>query len=432
MRFKHNQLGKLLSASGARVLGRMLFNCHLGISVCLLAAMALTAARAARADAVYTWGSNGSYQLGGDTGNPAGLVKLYSLSKGVTAIAAGGQHSLAVQDGGLFAWGRGAEGELGIGQQVRQLSTPVAVNGLSSGATAIAGGATHSLAVVNGSVFAWGANLHGQLGDGTNTWRFAPLPVVGLSSGVTAIAGGNSHSLAIKDGGVYAWGDNVSGELGDGTRIQRTSPVAVTGLSEGVTAIAAGNLHSLALQNGGVYGWGLNYDGELGDGTKTSRLVPIAVPLLTSSVTSIAGGDMHSLAVKNGNVYAWGDNVHGQLGDGTRTARYTPELIDPTDLHDIIAVAASFASSYALSSDGTVWDWGENGVYQLGLGNGKSWYQTPQRRLPPSGYVFTSIDASAAGSHVVATLTAVPEPSACSLIALVAGAILARRRRYRA
>ncbi|MBI5299281.1 MAG: RCC1 repeat-containing protein, partial [Deltaproteobacteria bacterium] len=206
-------------------------------------------------------------------------------------------------------------------------STPVQVSGLS-GITAIAGGSSHSLALKsNGTVWAWGYNGSGQLGDGTTTERDTPVQVSGLS-GVTAIASGNGHGLALKsDGTVWTWGYNTYGQLGDGTTTERHTPVQVLGSLSGVTAIAGGfsNNHSLALKSDGtVWAWGANDFGQLGDGTTTERHTPVQVSDL-SGVTAIAGGSVHSLALKSdGTVWAWGYNSNGQLGDGSTTERDTP------------------------------------------------------------------------------------------------------------
>jgi len=114
--------------------------------------------------------------------------------------------------------------------------------------TAIAGGLLHSLALKSdGTVRAWGQNTSGQSGNGTVTFGSnTPVQVSGLS-GVAAIAGGDIHSLALKsDGTVWAWGYNLDGELGNGTYTDSNTPVEVSGLS-GVTVIAGGGFHSLAL-----------------------------------------------------------------------------------------------------------------------------------------------------------------------------------------
>lgn len=182
-------------------------------------------------------------------------------------------------------------------------TTPVAVSGLS-GVTSIAAGSGHSLAVLSsGSVMTWGQNNDGQLGDGTTARSSTPIPVTGLSD-ARAVAGGYEHSLALlSDGSVMAWGDSAVGQLGDGVfsgpetceASCSTKPVAVTGLS-GVTAIAAGSVHSMALlSNGTVMAWGRNGFGELGDGTATTTGcwcmdAPVAVNGL-SGVTALAAED---------------------------------------------------------------------------------------------------------------------------------------------
>ena len=331
----------------------------------------------------------------------------------------------------LKAWGDNGSGELGNGGHTDPNPTPVAVTGMSSGVTAIATGYCHSLAVQNGGLYAWGWNGLGQLGNGTSdNVSTTPVAVTNMSSGVTAVAAGYYHSLAVKNGGLYAWGYNDHGQLGNGTTTQENTRVAVTGMSSGVTAIAAGNFHSLALQNGKLYAWGDNDDGQLGNGTTTSSSTPFTVTGLSSGVTAIAAGSYHSLAVQNGNVYAWGYNFYGQLGDGTTVNHSTPEEIDPNDLHNIVAVAAGVEFSYALSSNGSLWAWGYSQEGELGSFFGQD-YPTPEHLLPPSGYLYTSIAAGADGAFVLATLAPVPEPASLSLLALGLLPLLARPRRHR-
>ena len=195
----------------------------------------------------------------------------------------------------------------------------------------IACGAYHTIALKSdGTVWAWGANQAGQLGDGTHIDNtdiiHAGIPVqVSSLSGVTAIAGGRDHTAALKsDGTVWAWGYNYYGQLGDGTTTNSYTPVQVSSLS-GVTAIAGGYYHTIALKSDGtVWTWGNNDIGQLGDGTTNNRLTPVQVSGL-SGVTAIAGGYSHTIALKSGGtVWAWGYNKDGQLGNVTIKNWSTP------------------------------------------------------------------------------------------------------------
>jgi alpha-tubulin suppressor-like RCC1 family protein len=320
----------------------------------------------------WAWGRNTSGQLGdGSTTSRPAPIQVSDLND-ATALAGGEYFSLALKsDGTVWAWGEGANGQLGNGSPYDQY-TPVQVSVLS-GVHAIAAGDSHSLALKSdGTLRAWGYNAYGQLGDGTTISRSTPVPVSDLT-GIIAIAGGGlytsytSHSLALNaNGTVWAWGKNHTGQLGDGTTTERHTPVQVSDLYS-VTAISAGILHSLALKsNGTVWAWGNNSQGRLGDGTTTHHYTPVQVSDLTQ-IIAIAGGGNHSLALKSGGtVWAWGYNKFGQLGDGTTADRYTP--VQVSDLTNIVAIACGQYHSLALQSNGTVWAWGYNVYGQLGDG----------------------------------------------------------------
>jgi alpha-tubulin suppressor-like RCC1 family protein len=174
------------------------------------------------------------------------------------------------------------------------VATPVQVSGLAA-VTAIAGGQDHSLALKsNGTVWAWGKGQSGQLGDGNfystgNLGVATPVQVIGLTN-VTAIAAGGIHSLALKaDGTVWAWGDNQSGQLGNGIFfIGEAAPVQVIGLSK-IVAIACAGSHNLALESlpdGVIWAWGSGANGEVGDGNFYPGSV--ATPVQVSFLTTVA------------------------------------------------------------------------------------------------------------------------------------------------
>ena len=333
-----------------------------------------------------SFGGNAAGQLGdGSTvaRSMAGTVALPGAAVPVQ-VAAGAAHSLVLaSDGQAFAFGSNASGQLGDGSTTQRNSAVAVLMPAGMTFTTLAAGAQHSLAIgSNATVYAWGANESGQLGDGSTTQRTAPV-AVGLPAGITpaALAAGLQHSLALgSDGQLYGWGANLYGQLGDGSTTQRNSPVAVS-LATGVSAVAvaAGDQHSLAIgSDDKLYAWGYNNRGQLGDGTTTRRTAPVVVNL-PAGVTprALAAGSLHSLALgSDGQVYAWGRNANGQLGDGSTTQRTSPVALSLPAGVTALAIEAGASHSLALGSDGKLYSWGLNDAGQLGNGS------TAQRLSP--------------------------------------------------
>jgi alpha-tubulin suppressor-like RCC1 family protein len=328
-------------------------------------------------DVAQAWGLNTDGELGDGTTATSDVPVEVSGLRGVTAIAAGARHTLALlEDGTVMSWGENFFGQLGDGTTANS-GKPVEVSGLHEVA-AIAAGERDSFALLrDGGVVAWGHNAHGQLGSATTEDSDVPVAVEGLSN-VVAISAGGSFSLALLRGGaVMAWGEDFYGQLGDGARHDSDVPVRVSGLS-GVTAISAGFRHSLALlSSGAVMAWGENEYGQLGDGTETESDLPIAVTGL-SRVSAVSAGESQSLAiVAEGAVMAWGDNEKGELGDGTHTGpeqcgsprvfacSKTPVRV--SGLTGVTAISAD-AQNLALLADGAVMAWGPNSAGELGDG----------------------------------------------------------------
>ena len=273
----------------------------------------------------------------------------------------------------------------------------------------IAAGIFHTiLAKADGTVWTWGGNYEGQIGDGTTTSRAEPVRITALS-GAVDVAAGYYHSIALLgDGTAYAWGRNFFGQLGDGTTTQRLGPVEILDIS-GVTAVAAGEGSTYALKSDGtVWAWGHNNEGQLGDGTKTDRYSPVQVQGLTN-VVAIAAGEVHALALKSdGTVWAWGNNLFGTLGDGTTNPALTP--VQAASLTGMTAIAANGYHSAAVKSDGTLWCWGSGLYGELGIGDRPQIWPTP---TPATGV--TGAAAVEAGSNHTVVLIDDGTLRACGL-----------------
>jgi alpha-tubulin suppressor-like RCC1 family protein len=246
-------------------------------------------------------------------------------------VACGCFFTVAVKtDGTLWAWGHNMLGELGDGTTIsRTLPVPV---GSATNWKQIACGGYHSLAVqTDGTLWAWGWNYYGQLGDGTTAISKTSPAQVGSLNTWQQVACGGAHTVAVRtDHTLWAWGWNIVGQLGDGTTITRTSPVPV-GSATNWQQVACGDFYTVAVQTDHtLWDWGYNYYGQLGDGTTVDKWSPVQIAGTTWAQVAgggdpAGGGGSHTLAVKtDGTLWAWGSNISGQLGDGTAVQRYSP------------------------------------------------------------------------------------------------------------
>lgn len=330
---------------------------------------------------LWAWGYNGYGQLG--DGTTTGRNVPGQVMTGVVAVAAGAYHALAIKtDGSLWAWGSNGNGQLGDGTTTQRLrAVPVLDNGRPmTGVVAVAAGSDHSVAIkTDGSLWAWGLNSDGQIGNGTTVRSLIPVRVI--DGGTSAVAVGAKHTLALKtDGTLWGWGRNANGQIGKGDTYNRLSPVSIM---TGVRAVAAGESHSLAIKSDGTLrAWGANARGQIGDNSTTDRLAPIQVQGLTG-VTEVAAGDLYTLALKtDGSLWAWGYNGEGRLGDGTTTQRLLPVRVSVLSV--VVAMDGGGGHSLALRPDGTLWAWGYNGSGQAGNGTYGGYFRNP---VPVSGFL---------------------------------------------
>jgi alpha-tubulin suppressor-like RCC1 family protein len=334
-------------------------------------------------------------------------------------IAAGYNHSLALHNGHLYSWGSNLYGQLGVNSD-NDWYTPQLVHGPDnnqsglSNVTYVDAGYHHNLAIKSdgtadgnpndGTVYGWGSNAHGQLGDGTtNNNRLYPVQVHGGQQGedpsgnnvlhnIVAVAAGYQHSLALaSDGTVYAWGENAQGALGCHSNNDKDYPVQVHGpgnvgyLGDGTSTPpivdVSAYTHSLAVASDGhVYAWGNGSDGQLGLHSDNDHSVPYQVhglnnaqpPNGLSGIVDADAGYHHSLAVgSDGHVYAWGDNFYGQLGIGTSDIdeHYYPEKVSSPNEGFVTVAGGEFHSAGVtrdLSGNSAAWAWGLNSDGQLG------------------------------------------------------------------
>ena len=354
---------------------------------------------------LFAWGDNTNGQLGTGTGLDANVPVAVStagfpVATRFISVAAYSDTSIALASNGqLYSWGNNSTGQLGDGTFVNR-ATPVEVSISGVVFKQIAVARSHALALAaDGSIYSWGKNNSGQLGDGSKVDTVVPIQVdtsgiVGSKVFVSIAAGSgwsNGYSFGVTDdGAIYGWGENSYDQLGDGTSIDQTLPVALdtSNVAAGVkfASVSAGEGHTLSLTSDGkIYGWGSNWLGAVGDGSNTDRAIPVLVaasgPMSGESVVAISAGPYHSLALTStGQLFAWGSGSAGVLGNGTRAGANSPSTVSPSSFPvgtDFRSVAAGANTSIAITRAGQLFGWGYNGDGQLGIGLETLFQTTP-------------------------------------------------------
>jgi len=360
---------------------------------------------------VWAWGQNLFGQLGNgditDQNQPSPVLKISHI----ISIKAGHSHSLALDKyGKLYSWGANNYGQLGNGNNLNQNENiPVRVLNMTD-VQQVECGSTYNFAIkTDGSTWAWGSNLNGQLGNGiiTDQKVYTPLLIQELTDILSISAQYGSYNIALKtDGSIQTWRNsshilpaykeampdsnqississseiNTCAALNDGTAwcwgnifygfdtLSSSVPLQISGLT-GVTAIGAGSYTETPYairDDGTVWTWGYNYFGHLGNGTYEDSNVPVQV-LYLDDVISVKTGYGFVLALESdGSIWSWGINYSGQLGDNTTIDHNAPARL--SGMNNVIAISAGESHSLALKSDGTVWAWGSNVWGQLGDG----------------------------------------------------------------
>jgi alpha-tubulin suppressor-like RCC1 family protein len=371
---------------------------------------------------VFAWGFNQNGNLGRGTsgGNAPTPAKITATdvpsSNTFVSVDSGNCHELAIAtDGRLFGWGCDL-GRLGGGNNASlMIPFPALVCGnntqecFANRYTSVAAGGDFSVALASdGSLWSFGANWTGQLGDNTVQDHYFPTRVdtsnVGSSNAWIAVDAADRHALGITaDGRLWAWGNNDFGQLGLGsTGTSRLRPTQV-GTATDWVSVAAGTFHTVAIKaDGSLWAWGLNDQRQI-NGAGGTVSAPVRIGTATDW-TVVSAGYCHSVALKrNGTAYAWGCNDGGQLGTNNVTPSASPTRVCNDSSkgcfsNHYVAVSSGAGHSVALKDDGTVWSWGDNSHGELGTGN------TTRSLLPISSNAGSSALIGAVTTSVPSTI----------------------------
>jgi uncharacterized repeat protein (TIGR02543 family) len=324
-------------------------------------------------------------------------IKQYAIGYNAqifTAVDGGHRHSIALDNlGRVYTWGANNFGQLGNRTILDQTEpATISFNNLTKTdyITSVYARENNSFALSNeGHVFGWGDNRFLHLGVDTMSQANAPVkisfPNLTAEEKVIQIDPGENHVIALTNqGSIFVWGSNQYGQIGDGTtnnRAEPTRPMITTQLqaNEKFIQVTAGGMHNHALTNSGrIFSWGSNETNELGDGTQINQSTPTPInfPINFSflesneKIISLSTGSYATLAMTNqGRLIAWGWNWYGQLGTGDNVSRSRPVLVNVPSLlsgESIIKVSTSHAHTVAITSQNRLLEWGLNQADFLG------------------------------------------------------------------
>ena len=273
------------------------------------------------------------------------LLKANTLKGEIKSIDTSFFHSMVVmEDGSLWAWGDNSHGQLGDGTTKSRLSPTKIMDDVLMVSTG-----EFTMAVKNdGTLWGWGDNSRGQLGDGTNEARHSPVKIMDDVVYVS-VDGYSSHTAIIKtDGSLWVWGEQLAGGMGDGTTFNQYYPETPTKVMENVVHASSGGFVVMAiLEDGTLWGWGTNANGALGNGTAAGSISPV---LIMENVTFVKANTEFTAAITtDGALWTWGFNQYGMLGNGESTDCYSPIKI----LEDVVYVNGA----NAITADGALWAW---------------------------------------------------------------------------
>jgi len=273
-------------------------------------------------------------------------------------------------DGTLWTWGQNNDGGLGDNTTIQKSSPVQTICGGTDWKTMVVGTYYEHCAAIktDGTLWLWGYNNSGEIGDETTVDKSSPVQTVCGGTDWKQVASGGNHTAAIKNNGtLWMWGYNEDGQLGDNTTDDKSSPIQTICGRTDWKSVSCGEKFTAAIKNNGTcWTWGENNDGQLGDETTGNKSSPVQTIAGGTDWKQISCGDNHMLAIKNnGTCWTWGSNGNGQLGDETTTNRSSP-VQTVTYGTDWKQVDGGQDHSAAIKNDGTCWVWGDNGSGRLG------------------------------------------------------------------
>ncbi len=322
---------------------------------------------------LWGWGFNDDGRAGNNsTLNISSPVQTVSGGTNWRCVNTYGAATLAIKsDGSLWAFGENNNGELGINNRIFRSSPVQTVSGGTSWKS-IGKGYYHSSAIkTDGTLWTWGLNTAGQLGNNTSISASSPIQTVSIGTNWKQVDMSRETTAAIKtDGTLWLWGANLTGQLGDNTATNKSSPVQTASGGTNWKQIAVATFHSAAIKTDGtLWTWGSNLGGLLGNGLTINLSSPVQTIAGGANWKQVNIGCCHSAAIKtDGTLWIWGSNSSGRLGDGTTIFRSSPvQTVSGGTNWKSTYISGSMSS--AIKTDGTLWMWGANNNGQLGISN---------------------------------------------------------------